>query len=215
MYIFQPDRYLLQEQIKKVAHYMGGAMLDIGAGEFNRYERHFKRTSYVKMDVHAGPNVDVVGSIEKMPFEAESFDSVVCTQVFEHIPHPQKGAEEVFRVLKKGGYFLMTVPQMNELHEEPHDYFRYTNFGLKTLFEDVGFTLVSVEARGGYFTTMSQMVCRYMLDRFRLHKRPFLGRIASPCFKIMTSCAFFLDRVDKSAANKKHTIGWCVICKKP
>src|SRR4051812_17765087 len=101
MYIFQPDRALLQEQIRKVAHFVRGKTLDIGAGEFNRYGKMFATDSYVKMDVHAGTNVDVVGSIEKIPFENESFDSVVCTQVFEHLPHPVKSADEVFRVLKK------------------------------------------------------------------------------------------------------------------
>ncbi len=214
MYIFQPDRFLLQEQIKKNAHYICGRALDVGAGEVNRYGKMFTMDSCIKMDVHAGPNVDVVGSIEHIPFPDGHFDSVICTQVFEHLAHPVDSAREIFRVLKKGGHLLVTVPQMNELHEEPYDFFRYTNFGLTQLFTDAGFNIISCEARGGYFTLMVQLICRYSMDRFKLHKRGLLGRVAGKGFYMLSKAAFFLDRLDKSTANKKHTIGWCVICLK-
>ncbi len=214
MYIYQPDRALLEEQLRKVSQHICGKTLDIGAGEFNRYGRMFTTTSYTKMDVHAGPNVDIVGSIEKIPFEAETFDSIVCTQVFEHLPHPEKSAAEVFRVLKKGGHLVMTVPQMNELHEEPYDFFRYTKFGLQTLFTEAGFAVVSCEQRGGYFTLVAQLISRYLIDKLRLHKHPLSGRIMSRFFQCISWLAISLDRLDTSPANRKHTIGWCLVCRK-
>jgi SAM-dependent methyltransferase len=214
MYIFQPDRSLLQKQIQKVGRFVTGNVLDVGAGEFNRYEKHFKPTKYTKMDVHEGPNVDVVGSIEKIPFPDGHFDSVVCTQVFEHLPHPVESAREVSRVLKKGGHLVMTVPQMNELHEEPHDYFRYTNFGLTTLFKEAGFEIVSIEARGGFYTTLAQMITRYSIDKCKLYKRGIIGRIVGKILHVFSKAMMWFDTLDTSAANRKHTIGWCVVCKK-
>ena len=132
MYIFQPDRYLLDKQIRKFSHYIKGKVLDVGAGEVNRYGKYFKFDEYIKMDPRHGDKVDLVGSADNIPLDSESIDSIVCTQVFEHLENPQKSAEEIYRVLKKGGHVLLTVPQMNELHEEPYDFFRYTKFGLKS-----------------------------------------------------------------------------------
>ena len=170
MYIFQPDRYLLRKQISKIAHFIYGDVLDVGAGDRSRYDDLFKFYSYTKMDIKTGPNVDVSGSADKIPFSDAKFDSVVCTQVFEHLPHPYRGAREIARVLKPGGQLLLTVPQMNELHEEPHDYFRYTKYGLTVLFENVGLRLVHMEARGGYWSMLVQINIRYMTDLLNLYK---------------------------------------------
>jgi len=214
MYIFQPDRFLLQEQVKKYSSYIKGRVLDIGAGEYTRYRNFFDCEEYIKMDVGKSENVDVIGSIENIPLIDASVDSVVCTQVFEHLKHPQKSAEEVFRVLKKGGYLLVTVPQVNELHEEPNDFFRYTNYGLKVLFEEAGFEIVKSDQRGGFFAVVAQIKIRYMIDRINLYKRPFVGYAISKLLSIYGRIMLWLDKIDVSVANRKHAIGWCFIFKK-
>ncbi len=214
MYIFQPDRYLLDRQIKKVGHYISGRVLDVGAGEFDRYSRHFASKEYIKMDIRHKKDVDVVGSIEEIPFPDESFDSAVCTQVFEHLENPEKGAKEISRVLKKGGHLLVTVPQMNELHEEPYDFFRYTNYGVSALFERSGFLVVEISQRGGVFSNIAQIKIRYAIDRFDLYKRPAIGRLLAPFLSLYGRFGIFLDYIDTSTANKKHAIGWCVILQK-
>jgi SAM-dependent methyltransferase len=214
MYIFQPDRYLLKKQIQDASKYIKGKVLDVGSGECDRYGDLFNASQYIKMDVKAGKNVDIVGSAEKIPFDNESFDSVVCTQVFEHLKGPTLGAQEIYRVLKVGGNLLLTVPQINELHEEPYDFFRYTKFGVMQIFEGVGFKLIEYSQRGGFFSTVSQLVMRYLIDRLNLYEHPILGRIFSKCFLLKGKLAIWLDKIDKSPANKKHAIGWCfVFCK--
>lgn len=214
MYIFQPDRFLLKKQIKAVSHYVRGEVLDVGAGGNDRYSNMFKYDKYLKMDVHEGDNVDVVGSAESIPFTEESFDSVVCTQVFEHLARPHICAKEIYRVLRKGGYAVITVPQMNELHEEPYDFFRYTKFGLEQLFSDVGFKMIECNQRGGFFTTIAQMKIRYCIDRFHLYDREVFGKIFNLFAKIYGVLVMWLDGIDKSKANTKHTIGWCIVLKK-
>ena len=214
MYIFQPDRFLLREQIRQVANYVRGDVLDVGAGERARYSDFFSFDKYTKMDIVAGPNVDVVGSADKIPFPDGKFDSVVCTQVFEHLSQPFVAAKEIARVLRGGGYLMLTVPQVNELHEEPHDYFRYTKYGLARLFEDAGFVCVSMEARGGYWSLSAQLKIRYITDLLNLYSHPFIGRILSKAFYVCGHIAFWLDMIDKSKANHKHTIGWCAVFEK-
>lgn len=214
MYIFQPDRYLLEKQIKVVSHYIKGKVLDLGAGDFNRYGHLFNCDEYLKMDIRSGPNVDIVGSADNIPFPDQHFDSIISTQVFEHLPNFEKAAKEVSRVLKSGGYFLLTVPQWSELHEEPHDYWRFTNFGLIELLKMNGLSLIVLDRRGGFFTMNSQITIRYLIDRFNLYKHHFWGKVFNNIFYILGKIGIFMDSLDTSEANRKHTIGWCAVFKK-
>lgn len=214
MYIFQPDRVLLQKQLIKFSSLLGGKMLDVGAGEVNRYGKFFKTTEVVRMDVNHGDHVDVVGSADNIPFHDGTFDSVLCTQVFEHLKDPFKSAREIHRVLKTGGKLLMTVPQTNELHEEPYDFFRYTKYGLKTMFEDAGFEVVEFEQRGGYYATLAQIKIVRLVDLFGLYERPIVGRIFGKFIMLYAKIMIWLDTVDTSVANRKHAIGWCFVLKK-
>lgn len=214
-YIYHISRALLLEQVRKFGHYVRGRTLDAGSGSYARYKHMLSATSIVRMDIAPGPNVDVVGSADAVPFKDGEFDSVLSTQVFEHLEFPEKAAAEIYRVLKPGGHLLVTVPQWNELHEEPHDYWRYTNFGLKSLFERKGFTVVAYDQCGGYFSTLAQMRMRYLIDRFRLYSRgSWLTRPISVFFRLWGIIAIKLDKVDRSKANRKHTIGWAFVFKK-
>lgn len=215
MSIFQPDRYLLRKQIKKYSHYIDGIVLDAGSGDGERYKNLFKFDKYVTLDIDSSHGADIVGSIENIPFESESFDSIISTQVLEHVKNPQKAANEFYRVLKPGGHCLVTVPQLNELHEEPNDYFRFTKFGLKEIFENSGFKIILMEKRGGFWTANTQMKTRYIIDLFNLNRHTWLAKIFNPFFLICGWLSIFIDELDKSRANQKHTLGWLAIIQKP
>jgi SAM-dependent methyltransferase len=75
---------------------------------------------------------------ETLPFESGSFDSVLLSDVLEHIRKPEKLITEIYRILKKDGVLIMNVPYYYCLHEEPFDYFRYTEFALKSMTSDAG-----------------------------------------------------------------------------
>lgn len=214
MYLFQPDRYLLKKQVHDVAHYVRGRVLDVGAGTSDRYSGSFAFDEYVRMEVMDGPGIDVVGTAYEIPLPASSFDTVVSTQVFEHLASPEVAAKECARVLKPGGHILITVPQMNELHEEPHDYFRYTSFGLVHLLTTAGFEVVHLEQRGGYYATLAQLRIRHWIDTYRLYDRPLLGRIVGKWCLLYGRFMLFLDVRHRSVASRKHTIGWCIVGRK-
>jgi len=213
MYISQPDRILLLKQMNKFSKYIKGVVLDVGSGECSRYEKFFDFEKYTKMDI-VGDNMDIIGSAESIPLDDNKVDAVVCTQVFEHLKHPKIAAMEIFRVLKKGGYLIVTAPQTNELHEEPNDFFRYTRYGLAIVFEDAGFEVIDCQKRGGFFSVIAQMKIRYLIDRFALYKRPIIGKCFNQFIKIYSATMMWLDKIDKSNANKKHALGWCMILRK-
>lgn len=215
MSIFQPDRYLLKKQIKKYAHYIGGVILDAGSGDGNRYKSFFKFEKYLTLDVRPNSGADIIGSVLNIPLEDNSVDSVISTQVLEHIKTPAKAVSEFYRVLKPGGHCLITVPQLNELHEEPHDYFRFTKFGLEEIFSHAGFKIILINQRGGFWSAHMQIQIRYAIDLFRLNKISILRWIFQPLILLNGFLAILFDFFDRSRANRKHAIGWLIIAQKP
>ncbi len=212
-YIYNISRVLMQEQIKKMGPYIKGKVLDAGSGSYSRYSHLFSAESVVRLDMVEGKNVDVVGNVEQMPFSDGEFDSILSTQVLEHVEYPEKAVAEMFRVLKTGGHVLITVPQWNELHEEPHDFWRYTRFGLESLFGRNGFDVVEYAQVGGFFSTRMKMTSRYLIDRFNLYNR-FYTRVASVLFHLWGALAILLDKHDTSVANRRHTINWVFVFRK-
>lgn len=214
MNIFQPDRYLLKKQIQKHSHYVKGIVLDAGSGDGERYKSFFKFDKYIKLDINTNSGADIIGSIENIPLGDGSVDSVISTQVLEHVKNPQKAVYEFYRVLKSGGYCLVTVPQLNELHEEPNDYFRFTKYGLEEIFRNAGFKIILINQRGGFWSTNMQIQIRYAIDLFRLNKISILRWIFQPFILINGILAILFDFFDRSRANRKHAIGWLIIAKK-
>src|SRR5262249_16277822 len=74
-----------------------------------------------------------------------AYATAVCTDVFEHLPNPTVLSSELFRILQPGGKALIGVPFLYWIHEQPFDYHRYTEFGLKYLFESAGFEVLEVK----------------------------------------------------------------------
>jgi SAM-dependent methyltransferase len=100
--------------------------------------------------------IDIVGDIQNMTtIDAGTFDTVYSSQVLEHVPDPLKALQEIYRVLVPGGHAIVSVPLFNGLHEEPHDYFRYTPYGLKYLMEKAGFKIADQYTAGGLLSFLS------------------------------------------------------------
>lgn len=98
---------------------------------------------------------DVIeGSIERMPFEDESFDLALALDVIEHVPDDLAALEELSRVLRPGGSLLVTVPALDMLwsaHDEANGHYRrYTLAGLRGRVARVGFEVVELS----YFNTL-------------------------------------------------------------
>ncbi len=211
MYIYQIERTLLWKQVARHAKYLSGDVLDVGGGEHSRYKDLISCDTFVNLDIQPGPDVDIVASADAIPLPDGSKDAILSTQMLEHVVFPEQCVREMYRVLKKGGYAVVTAPQWNELHAEPHDYWRYTKYGFVELFERNGFKEVEHHQRGGFFSMAGQMTIRYCIDRFDLQNHAIAGSIFSRIFQIIGNIAIFLDRIDTSVANRKHAIGWCFV----
>ena len=203
---------------KKYAHYLKGKVLDIGCGS-KPYRKYLLAVhEYVGMDENREVKPDVLGAAQNIAFSGEYFDSVICTEVLEHLPEPQIAIQEIRRVLKNGGFLYLTVPQEWSLHYEPNDFYRFTKFGIKYLLEKNEFEIIALERIGGIFSLLGQRIIdvfwQFTVDCFR----PILGakwaeRIASILWLIVSLLFYFLGKVaDK--IDKREAIGWAVLAKK-
>ncbi len=212
-YIYKTGRVALREQIKKHSGYIKGRVLDIGAGTYPRYKDLFHFDTYVRMEIAEGSNVDVVGKIEAIPLESNSIDSIVCTQVLGDVFEIGKAFSEMYRVLQPDGIILVTESLFDPLHDEPADFWRFTEHSLRRLAENAGFTVEVLERRGGYWSVMAQLKARYWIEKLDAHKKGF-SRIISFVFKIFGKFAHYLDSKDQSRANKIFTHGYILIARK-
>lgn len=183
----------------------GTRLLDAGAGE-SPYRPLFAHCEYVSSDwagsVHeAAAGADVIAPIDDLPLEDESFDAVLCTEVLEHVPRPWAALAELHRVLRPGGALWLTVPFVGELHEEPHDYFRYTSHGLRSLLDDAGFVDVAIEPLTGYYTTLAHVARNAALATGTgTGAREFGARLLAAGLRAAARALPRLDRVDRRRA---------------
>jgi SAM-dependent methyltransferase len=151
-------RRLLHEALKQRAHYVQGRLLDLGCGG-SPYRQLFSNISqYVGLDITPHQNVDVAGDGQVLPFFDNCFDTVLCNEVLEHVPEPSLLMAEVARVLKPCGFLILTTPQTWGLHHEPHDYYRFTPYGLRHQAEKAGLQVVSVMPTCGVWATTAQRI---------------------------------------------------------
>jgi SAM-dependent methyltransferase len=112
------------------AHASPRRTLDLGA-QNGPYAAHFPNR--IALDIRPGLGVRVIGDAQCLGLASGVFDVVLCTEVLEHLPEPQRAIDEMFRVLKPGGVLLLTTRFLFPIHDAPHDYFRFTKYGLRHL----------------------------------------------------------------------------------
>jgi predicted SAM-dependent methyltransferase len=113
--------------------------LEMGSADVNGSVRKLFGSQYVGIDVEDGPGVDIVASAHEVPFPDDSFDTVVSTEMLEHDPNPRQSIVEAARVLKPGGFFLVTARGNGYPHHYPPDYWRFTPEGMALLLKEAGF----------------------------------------------------------------------------
>jgi SAM-dependent methyltransferase len=126
-------------------------------------------------------------------------DTVLCTQVIEHVRDPQSLLRESARVLRVGGHLILSAPLMNVVHEPPYDYFRFTPYGLRLLFENAGFEVVCIRHQGGGWAMLGQNVAWRVGALVPAAGRP--AQILSVLLAHAAATPFFmLEHLDKRAA---------------
>ncbi len=212
--------FLLQDIREAISEHASGHLLDLGCGN-KPYESIYttKSSSHVGCDIIQSDKnrVDVICPVTELKFEDGIFDTVLATQVLEHVFEHDKMMQEVYRVLKPGGKIILTVPFAWELHEEPYDFFRYTKHGLKELFSRHGFNINYIKANGGKWAAVYQLRNNMMYHSFQ--KRKSLGnklkKILFMELRLTQLRNHFAIWLDKKFRDEIFTLNYIVVAHKP
>lgn len=138
-----------------IKQHVSGLLLDLGCGNvplYEVYKEHISDNICVDWEntLHKNPYLDYqIDLNDKLPLESKQFDTILATDLLEHIAKPELLISEITRLLKPGGKVILTVPFFYWLHEKPHDYFRYTEFALKIFCENNNLNILTLQAYGG------------------------------------------------------------------
>jgi len=122
-------------------------LFDLGAGSVPFRDILF-RFKYTGVDFVPFPDVTVVADLTALPVLDESAEIITIMNTIEHVPDTDALLREAFRILKRGGTIIGTVPFLMQIHQEPHDYNRYTSHQLERLLTQAGFEEVKITPLG-------------------------------------------------------------------
>lgn len=195
--------------------YLKGRLVDIGCGT-KPYKKLLAPyiTEHIGVDheetIHDKSNIDLFGTAYTIPADSEYFDSAICTAVLEHLEEPEVALTECFRVLKSGGYAIYSIPFIWHLHEEPRDFYRYSKYGIKYLFEKAGFEIKEIKALSGFWVTFGQL---FVYNLYRLNRGPLKWlHIIDAMGLVIQGISFSLDKIDKT---ERWTWMYMAVAKKP
>jgi SAM-dependent methyltransferase len=181
---FYVMRRELRRSIALYAPLLSGKLLDIGCGRKPYKELFFNTKEYIGLEFDSERQrnsslADVFYDGKKLPFTDSSFDSILATEVLEHVFNPEEFLAEASRVLRKGGFLLLTCPFVWDEHEQPHDYARYSSFGLKHLVERSGLEVIQQRKTGSAISALFQLFAAYLnkLFLFKSYRLKLLCRI--------------------------------------
>jgi SAM-dependent methyltransferase len=202
---------LIEHDLQRFARSLPGnaRVLDAGAGEA-RHAPLFGNQRYVAVDLAVGDtawnysHLHAVSDLCALPFRDGSFDAAINVVTLEHIRDPARALGEIGRTLKPGGRVFLAIPQDWEVHQAPHDYFRYTRYGIEHLLRQAGLEVLRIEAAGGYFRLLS----RRLLNGIQFFKGGWRWLLFIPAAACLGPPAVLAPLLEPLDANKNFTLGY-------
>jgi SAM-dependent methyltransferase len=199
-----------------------GRVLDIGAAD-RWLEPHIPKTvEYWALDYPAtgqdmyGAKPDVFADGAQLPFADQTFTTVFCLEVLEHVPYPVQVMDEIARVLKPGGLAYISMPFLYPLHDAPHDFQRYTSYGLRRNAENARLEVISIQASGHAIRTAGLLACLALAggaSTGSLWQQIILLALAAPLILLINSAAWLFSWVWPNWPHMQY--GHALVCRKP
>jgi len=202
---------------RNIPRFCRGRLVDLGCGQaplYGAYKSYVADSTCVDWpnSAHGNEYIDVECDLaQRLPFENETFDTVVLSDVLEHVPEPEALWKEMGRILVRGGRVLLNVPFFYWLHETPHDYYRYTEYALRRFAEREGFKVLVLQPLGGAPEVLADIVGKVFVERV-----PVVGRPVATLVQAMTRgfVRTGLGRKVSEATSHQFPLGYFLVAEK-
>lgn len=147
-----------------IPKFCSGRLLDLGCGQvplYGMYSHHVRAVECIDWDnsSHSLRHIDQCCDLNQvLPLPDNCFDTIILSDVLEHIFNPMQLWAEISRTLKPGGKILVSVPFLYWIHEAPHDYYRYTEFALRRAAQENNLRIVSIQPLGGAVDVLADLI---------------------------------------------------------
>ncbi len=155
-------RMMLDKDLEEAKKYMKGLVLDLGGG---RKRGNFKETdaTWIVVDIERNFYPNILADVHNLPFKNNIFNCIKCTELLEHVENPDMLIKEITRVLKPSGSLILSVPFNFNIHSDPHDFQRFTDYKLSKMLEN-DFEIEMIKKQGLYFTVLGDMLKRAAIN---------------------------------------------------
>lgn len=186
-----------------------GRVLDYGCADVP-YRRFFPATvEYLAADIPGNPDATVVIADDgTVPVAADSVDTIISTQVLEHVADPALYLAECHRVLRPGGRLLLSTHGAMVYHPDPVDLWRWTCAGLREQVDRAGLRVVRFEGIMGLTATGLQFAQDGVIYRLPRRLRPALAAITQTLIA-------FADRHEPRDSLDRNALVFALVAEKP
>jgi len=177
----------------------GSKILDAGAGEL-QYKKYCKHLKYVSQDFGGyngqgdkialqtdswdNSKLDIISDITNIPREDESFDAIMCIEVFEHLPDPARAIKEFGRLLKKDGTLIITAPFASLTHFAPYHFGSgYNKYFYEHHLDKNKFKTMEIKSSGNFFDYLAQEIRRVPMVKSKYST--ISNKFTRACFYIL------------------------------
>lgn len=203
-------RILLDRDLKESKKYMAGLTLDIGGGRKGGSFKEPSDATWVILDIERQLYPHILSDAQHIPVKSNAVDCVKCTELLEHVEHPEIVMDEILRILKPSGTLILSVPFNVGVHSDPYDFQRFTDLKLKRMLED-NFCIVKLKKQGLFFSVLAYMIRQAIVSCTRSIK--FLLYPLLPILNLMIKLDN-LSSVQNSKFMNSFTTGYFLIARK-
>jgi SAM-dependent methyltransferase len=195
-----------------IKKYVQGSLLDLGCGKVPLYEAY---KPYIKENIcadwektlHKNSHIDIYANLNiTLPFDDNTFDTIILSDVLEHIEDPNLLWKEMNRVLKESGFLILNVPFNYWIHESPHDFHRFTRFALEKAAVKSNFKVLELYEFGGSLEVLLDTTLKFS------NGKRILGRLLPLIFN--KSYIYFKKRNLKNINYSNMTLGYGLVVQK-